>query len=90
MLKILCTLSLACFFVYANESVIGGAADSSVKTDENSLSLIKTTKDNFQSINIQPNTDSVYTTYEYLKKQGYRVDLGVYYETIDKQRGYDL
>ena len=84
-LKAIFTLSAICSFAYANDVAVSGATDSLIKTDENSLSLIKTTKDNFQAINIQPNTDSVYTTYEYLKQQGYRVDLGVYYETIDKQ-----
>ncbi len=54
--------------------------DSRIQADEDGIFLIKKSVEKSQKISIEPDTNTVYTAYEYLKRQGYRVDIGAQYK----------
>ena len=54
--------------------------DSHIQADEGGIFLIKKSVEKSQQISIEPDTNAVYTAYEFLKRQGYRVDVGAQYK----------
>ena len=54
--------------------------DSHIQADEGGIFFIKKSIEESQQISIEPDTNAVYTAYEFLKRQGYRVDVGAQYK----------
>ena len=60
--------------------------DSHIQADEGGIFFIKKSIEESQQISIEPDTNAVYTAYEFLKRQGYRVDVGGAIQNRGRQR----